>query len=238
MSTASPGDTGEGMKRVMPELERGMAARIQMLEQEIRRLRRLWMATVVGLAVLLGLITALVVVTASHGLPGTVADVVEAKQFLVRDANGAVRGAWGALSDGSLRFTLQSPGSKAGVSVAVLSGGASGITFTDSAGRSRGVLALLPDETMSLTFGDRAGRTRSALGLNPEGSATLVFADRSGAMRAGLGVDSRGTGTFTLRDRLGALLGGAAQIEQAQDQDTMPAAEPLPVRAKSAKPNR
>jgi hypothetical protein len=200
--------------RLMRELERGLTERVQAVERESRRLRRLWMSTVVGLAVLLGLASALVIVSARHGFPGTVADVIEAHQFLIRDQSGTVRGVFGALPDGSLRLSLQAQGSQAGVSLTALKGGASGLTFSDSTGRSRGVLGLLPDETMSLTFGDRSGTTRSVFGLNPEGSATLVFADRAGAMRAGLGVDSRGAGTFTLVERPG---GRAAPFEAPSD---------------------
>jgi hypothetical protein len=186
------------------QLLRHMAERIQGLERETRRLHRLWMGTIFGLAVLLGLAAALVMVSARHGFPGTVADVIESRQFLVRDKTGAVRGALGALDDGSIRLSLQAPGSRAAVTLTALKGGASGLTFTDSVGKARGVLGLLPDETTSLTFGDRNGQTRSALSLNPEGSATLVFADRTGSTRAGLGVDSRGVGTFTVVDRPGA----------------------------------
>ena len=76
------------IRRQMHELERGLTIRIEELARENRRLRRLWMGTVVTGALLLGLATALVVVSARHGLPGTVADVIEARQFLVRDGNG------------------------------------------------------------------------------------------------------------------------------------------------------
>lgn len=200
----------EQTRRLMHELERGLMSRIQNLERETRRYRRLWMATVIALAVLLGLGAALVMVTARHGLPGQVADVVEARQFQIRDAAGTVRAGWGIAQDGALRLTLLAPNSKAAVTMTVLKGGAPGLTFSDTSGRARGVLALLPDETLSLTFADRSGMTRSVLGLNPEGSATLVFADRTGATRAGLGVDSRGSGTFTLMDRRGG------QVEPAE----------------------
>jgi hypothetical protein len=186
------------------QLLRHMAERIQNLERETRRLHRLWMGTLFALAIILGLAASLVIVSAKHGFPGTVADVIESRQFLVRDADGAVRGVFGATNDGDLRLSLQAPGTRAGVTLTALKGGASGLSFSDSAGKTRGVLGLLPDETTSLTFGDRNGQTRSALSLNPEGSATLIFTDRSGSTRAGLGVDSRGVGTFTVVDRPGA----------------------------------
>jgi hypothetical protein len=182
----------------MHELERGLSIRIEEQARENRRLRRLWMGTVVSGAILLGLAAALVIVSARHGLPGTVADVIEARQFLLRDANGAVRGTWSTGPKGSIRLQLQAPDSKAGLSLAVLEGGASGITVRDSAGRSRAVLGLLPDQTVSLLLADENGTTRTVLSLVRGGSSTLVFADRSGNAKVGMGVDAQGQSTLTL----------------------------------------
>ena len=186
------------LRRQMHELERGLTIRIEEQARENRRLRRLWIGTVITGALLLGLATALVVVAARHGLPGTVAQVIEAREFLLRDSKGAVRGTWGTSKNGALRLTLQSPGSKAGLSLASLPDGASGITVRDSAGRSRAVLGLLPDQTVSLLLADENGTTRTVLSLVRGGSSTLVFADRSGDAKVGMGVDSRGQSTLTL----------------------------------------
>jgi hypothetical protein len=221
----------EATRRLMHELERGLMTRIQDLERETRRYRRLWIATVLVLAILLGLGAAVVIMAGRHTLPGQVADVVEAHQFQIRDAEGNARGAWGIDPDGALRLTLLAPNSKAAVTMTVLKGGAPGLTFSDTSGKARGVLALLPDETLSLTFADRSGMTRSVLGLNPEGSATLVFADKTGMTRAGLGVDSRGSGTFTLMDRKGGQVESEAPAaEPAQPADTD---QPPPPRAQT-----
>jgi hypothetical protein len=184
-----PEVTVDPFRRQMLELERGLTIRIEELARENRRLRRLWMGTVVSGALLLGLATALLIVSARHGLPGTVADVIEARQFLLRDRTGAIRGSWATGDKGSMRLQLQAPGSKAGLSLAVLEGGASGITVRDSAGRSRAVLGLLPDEN---------GTTRTVLSLVRGGSSTLVFADRSGNAKVGVGVDAKGQSTMTL----------------------------------------
>ena len=189
-------------RRQMHELEQGLSIRIEELARENRRLRRLWTGTVITGALLLGLATALVIVSANYGLPGTVANVVEARQFLLRDATGAVRGSWSSGDKGSMRLQLQAPGSRAGLSLAVLEGGASGITVRDSAGRSRAVLGLLPDQTVSLLFADENGTTRTVLSLVRGGSSTLVFADRSGSAKVGMGVDSRGQSTLTLPEPL------------------------------------
>jgi hypothetical protein len=137
-------------------------------------------------------------VSARHGLPGTVADVIEARQFLLRDANGTVRGTWGTGENGSMRLQLQAPGTKAGLSLASLADGAAGITVRDSAGHSRAVLGLLPDQTVSLLLADENGTTRTVLSLVRGGSSTLVFADRSGSAKVGMGVDARGQSTLTL----------------------------------------
>jgi hypothetical protein len=193
-----PEAAADPVRRQMHELERGLSVRIEELGRENRRLRRLWMGTVVSGALLLGLATALVIVSARHGLPGSVADVIEARQFLIRDANGVVRGTWGTSNNGALRFTLQSPNSKAGLSLSSLADGASGITVKDSAGRSRAVLGLLPDQTVSLLLADDNGTTRTVLSLVRGGASTLVFADRSGSAKVGMGVDARGQSTMTL----------------------------------------
>jgi hypothetical protein len=185
-------------RRQMHELERGLTIRIEEQARENRRLRRLWIGTGVSGALLLGLATALVIVSARHGLPGAVADVIEARQFLLRDASGAIRGSWATGDKGSIRLQLQAPGSKGGLSLAVLEGGASGITVRDSAGRSRAVLGLLPDQTVSLLFADENGTTRTVLSLVRGGASTLVFADRSGSAKVGVGVDSKGQSTLTL----------------------------------------
>jgi hypothetical protein len=188
----------EPLRRQMHELERGLSIRLEEQSRENRRLRRLWMGTVVTGALLLGLATALVIVSARHGLPGSVADVIEARQFILRDQNGAIRGTWSAGDKGSISLELLAPGSKAGLSLAVLEGGASGITVRDSAGRSRAILGLLPDQTVSLLLADEQGTTRTVLSLVRSGSSTLVFADRSGSAKVGMGVDARGQSTLTL----------------------------------------
>jgi len=166
----------------------------------VSRLSSLRLARCVRVALLLGLATALVLVAARHGLPGTVADVIEARQFMLRDKNGTIRGSWTAADDGSMRLQLQAPGTKAGLSLSVLAGGASGITVRDTAGRSRAVLGLLPDQTVSMLFADENGTTRTVLSLVRGGASTLVFADRSGSAKVGMGVDARGQSTLTMPD--------------------------------------
>jgi hypothetical protein len=232
MTGVKPDAQPDPLLRQMRELERGMTIRTQELERENRRLRRIWMGTLVSVALLLGLATALVIVAARHGLPGSVASVVEARQFLLRDQNGAIRGSWTAAADGSMRFLMQAPGSKAGLSLSVLEGGASGITVRDSAGRSRAVLGLLPDQTVSLLFADENGTTRTVLSLVRGGASTLVFADRSGSAKVGVGVDSRGQSTLTLPEPPESRAAVREELDSsaAEPRPTIPQKQPSPRR--------
>jgi hypothetical protein len=212
-------------------LEGALSHRIDELEREYRRLKRLNLSLMIGLAILLGLGVALVSVSSRYGLPGTVAELVAAKQFMVRGDDGVVRGIWGTAEDGTIRLMLQDSAGRARVKLDLLADGASGLTFADSAGHPRAVFAFLPDQTASLVLADAAQRTRAVLGISADGSPTILFADRSGSTRAGLGVDNRGTGTLTLEDRSGRNLAEPEQPSEVEP-DTATAAPPAPPRGR------
>ena len=182
----------------MPESDTPRAAhdpvlvrRLEGVEQENGRLRRLSMFTMVGMALLLGLAAAAAWMASRGRMPGLVPDVVEGRQFVLRGEDGKVRGAWGFGEDGALRLVMQQGADSRSVKLQLLPDGSAGLTFSDSTGNPRMVLGFLPDATGSLVFADADGRTRSAYGINPNGSVTLVFADRGGRTRTGLGVDQR-----------------------------------------------
>lgn len=166
--------------------------RLSTVEQENRKLRRQGVTMLVVTAVLLGLAGALTWTAARHGLPGFVPDVVEAREFVLRDHDGRVRGAWGHDDQGAIRLVLQDTRSQTSIKLNLLDDGSSGLTFADSSGIPRLVVAVLPDETVNLVFGDRRGVTRTVLGLAANGASTLVFADQGGQSRAAIGVDNRG----------------------------------------------
>ena len=198
--------------------------RLEALERENRRLRRYSTYAFMGLAVLLGLIVALVWVSGRHGAPGTVADQVAARQFVLRDKNGAIRGGWGVAEDGAVRLVLQDPAGQPRVKVSLLQDGTTGLSFADSGGHPRAVFALLPDQTGSVAFADATGKTRSVLGISADGGANIVFADRSGATRAGLGVDGAGRSTFALADRTGEAIAPVTESVGGEAADSQPAA--------------
>jgi hypothetical protein len=183
--------------------EAALSRRLEEVEREYRRLRRFNVILLAIVAIILGLGTALIAVSSRYGVPGTVADIVAARQFVLRASDGTVRGVWGTDKSGALRLVMQDAKGRARTKLNLLSDGSSGLTFSDSAGRARAVFAFLPDESTSLVLADETGKSRVVLGISSEGSATVVFADRAGATRAGLGVDRNGSGSFTLLDRTG-----------------------------------
>jgi len=217
----------EQAARARPEVM--VLNRLEQLERDNRRLQRSASLSFIGIAVLLGLVVALVWVTARHGMPGSVAQEVVARQFVLRDQNGAIRGAWGMAPDGAVRLVLDDPAGRPRVKVSLLQDGTSGLSFSDSGGRPRAVFALLPDQTGSVAFADEAGKTRSVLGISADGSSNIVFADRTGSTRAGLGVDARGQSTFTLADRVSeATAPAVTESVGGEAADSHPAPQPAP----------
>lgn len=205
--------------------ESSILHRLEHLERDNRRLRRYAATMLVVVAMVLGLGAALIYYSVRSGLPGS-PHSVSARQYVLRDAKGEVRGAWGLGEDGAVRFVLSDASGRQRVRLSLLQDGSAGLSFADSADRKLAVLGLLPDHTTNLALTDPAGIPRAVLGVAPNGSSTLVFADQSGSTRAGLGVDSRGLGTFTLAERTG---GGVPELMldtlQAEQGDS---AEPAP----------
>ncbi len=204
---------------LLREVEAVLGRRLEHVEGEVARLRRLSAALAVAL-VCTGLLALWALAAGSGGLrEGRVADVVEARRFLLRDAEGVARGSMGMEADGSVRLRLLDRDARERARLVVLPDGAPGLTLSDRDGRSRAVLGLLPDETSTLAFADRTGSTRTVLGLSSGLASTLVFADPAGRMRVGLGVNESGTPGLTVYE------------------DALPAAappEPAPAPADSA----
>jgi hypothetical protein len=184
------------------ELEAVLGRRVDELEIENIRLRRFvrLLAVAALVAVVLSVGTTLFVQTQR----GSVAEVVQARQFVLRDAAGNVRAVIGSTPEGGSRFSMQDRSGADRLRLTLLADGSPGLSFADAQGRSRAVLAFLPDETANLVFADRTGRTRAVFGLMPDESATLVFADRMGETRVGLGVDASGGAGLSLFERDGA----------------------------------
>jgi hypothetical protein len=95
---------------------------------------------------------------------------LEATQFLLRSADGRIRGVMGIGDDGSV-----------------------GINLNDASGRSRITLDLAADGSPGLDFYDHNGRLRATLALGPAGTPGLGLYDPSGKLRTSLDVPAHET---------------------------------------------
>jgi hypothetical protein len=183
------------------ELEAVLNRRLRQLESDNEKLRRTGALLLIGLLVMVALTTVLVISSVGNGAGRGIAEVVEARSFLLRDADGHARGEFGFTRDGGTRLLLQDRDGRERLRLTLLPDGSPGLSFTDVEGRTRAVLGLLPDETTTLVFADRTGRTRTVLGVSSDESSTLVFADRNGETRVGVGVEADGSAGMTLFER-------------------------------------
>ena len=183
-------------QEIHERIPEALVRRLERLEQKYRRLQGTNRLLVVGVAVLLGTAAA-TVVTLALRLPRLSGDVVQARSFALRDANGRLRGVFGMATDGASQLVLQDERGHARLRLIVLGDGSPGFTLIDQKGRSRAALGLLPDETITLAFADRQGISRVALGLTARQAASLALADSDGVTRAGMGVAADGKSTVT-----------------------------------------
>lgn len=182
---------------VTPDLLREMEAlivrRVEDIERDNQRLRRLLTIVSAGLGV--ALLASLAFLLLGRG---SVTDSVEARQFVLRDQQGTARAVMQMMENGSSGLILQDRDGRERLRLSVLPDGSPGLTLADQYGRSRAVLGLLRDQTVSLALADASGKTRAVLGVPADGSSTLVLADRAGDTRAAVGVDAGGQPSVTL----------------------------------------
>jgi hypothetical protein len=125
-----------------------LAIRLDRLERENRRLKRTGAVALVGIAAL---------VLMGQTTPGEVANVLEAKQFVLRDSRGDTRAVLALGPDGSV-----------------------GLGLSDKAGTARAWLSLGPQGSPSFALFDRAARPRATLRLWPDGVPRLALNDKDG----------------------------------------------------------
>ena len=175
--------------------------RLEEMERRVesgKRSQKLLVGTVLLLTLVLGAVVFRGDLAWTLGLAG-VQPTVEARSFVLTDADGQERGQW-SVEDGAARFLLFDDEERPRARLTVLANGSPGFGVVDEAGRSRIVLGLLPDETGTLVFADPQGSTRVVLGFAPDKSGSLLFADRVGRTRAAIGLDGSGAASLMLGD--------------------------------------
>lgn len=180
------------------ETEALLMRRILQAERDAARLRaqqRVMLGSAVAALLLAG---AALAVAFARTAPSRVAEAVEARRFVLRDAAGVVRATLATRPDGAARVLLLDRGGTPRLQLSLLPDGSPGLTLSDAQGRPSAVLGQLADRTTSLVLADPAGTTRAVLGYAPADGTSLVFAAEDGSTRAWMGVDRRGEGSLTL----------------------------------------
>jgi hypothetical protein len=170
--------------------------RLEKLERSNRRLK------LSGLVVLLGLV--------AFGLMGQTRpplQVVEAQEFVVKDAGGVVRARLGA-SPSAVSLNLSHEGGRASLVVSGGRGQGAHLAVSDSAGKIKGLLLLSP-ETVGLYLSsiDATGPPRSprvVFEVLNQGTGGFAFYDKNGVTRALVGaVSDDGSSLMEVRDASG-----------------------------------
>lgn len=172
-------------------------AHLHDLEDANRRLRRFAWSVLIGAVVVLGGTAAVVAMFATQRLPAP-GSVVQARSFVLQDAQGRVRATWGVTKEGAVQLALQDDQGNPRARMSVLEDGSTGLALVDSGGHPRAALGLLSDGTINLVFADQGGQSRAVFGLTPGGASSIVLADGKGVTRAGLSVATSGKATETV----------------------------------------
>jgi hypothetical protein len=173
-----------------------MLQRLERLERSNRRLK------LGGLAVLIGLAALGVMGQARPPL-----QVVEAQEFVVKDAGGVVRARLGA-SPSAVSLSLSQEGGRANLVVSGGRGQGAHLAVADSAGKVKGLLLLSP-ETVGLYLSpvDATGPPRSprvVFEVLNQGTGGFAFYDRNGQTRALVGaVSDDGSSLVVVQDAAG-----------------------------------
>lgn len=214
-------------EEMVRDLETVLARRMEQVELENQRLRRLNRFSLVGSALALGM-SAAVLVVAGAGRSTVAAESVSAERFVLLGPDGKTRGGWEVGADGSSKLVLHDGSGRSRVGLQALPDGSAGLALADGNGNSRAVLGLLPDQTASLVFADRTGRTRAVFGYSPDDAVNLAFTDRSGVTRAELGVAAAGEASFTLLEEQAAPEPEPATAGEAEAVPAEEEAQPAP----------
>jgi hypothetical protein len=194
-----------------------VSARLERLEREGRRWRRVALGSALALAALLLLGQG----PARAPRPASPARTVEAERFVLRDARGRAGATLGWDADDTPRLALLDPAGRPRAVLAIGAGGAPGLTLYDTDGVTvRAALVVGPDGAPGFALFDPAGKPRLAAALFHRSSATratgarepapaLVAYDAAGVVRATFGIrgsdagfelaDARGTARTILR---------------------------------------
>lgn len=167
-----------------------VVGRLERVERENRRLKR------VGVAVLAGIAA---VVLMGQAVPGR--RDLEAQSFTLLDSTGHLQARLGMLAGGAaLQLFDQNGQGRAALSVRP--DGTPLLSLADGTGKGGATLAVGADRETALLLRDPDGKVRATLGLGPHGVG-LVFTDRQGVSRVGIDVPGDDAARLVLQDGAG-----------------------------------
>jgi hypothetical protein len=193
-----------------------VSARLDRLERESRRWRRVALGSWLAIAALLLLGQS----PPRAARPPSPTRTVEAERFVLRDARGRAGATLGWEAGDTPRLTLHDPSGQPRAMLTVGAGGAPGLTLVDTDGVTvRAALVVGPDGAPGFALFDAAGKPRLAAALfhgstpgrstgGRESAPAIVAYDGAGVVRATFGIrgsdaglelaDGRGTARAVL----------------------------------------
>ncbi len=135
--------------------------RLNRMERENRRWKWLVCTTLVMIAA---------AVVLSQVFPRT---VLEARKFVLRDADGKSRAELGLMTDGTSVLVLNDENEKPGVALSVLPDGPRTLSLLDTDGKTRSVLTARADGDSGLRLFDKNRTHRASLDVNADGKPIL-----------------------------------------------------------------
>ena len=138
-----------------------LVRRLSHMERENRRWR--WLVTVT-------LATLAAAVIVGHLVPRK---VVEARRFVMRDADGRSRAELGMTTDGTSVLVLNDKDERPGVALSVLPNGPRTVSLLDENGKTRSVLTARVDGDSGLRLFDENRTHRASLDVKADGSPIL-----------------------------------------------------------------
>ncbi len=147
----------------------GLVRRLAAIERPNRSKSRVWIAA----AVLLGAGATLVVADKQPQIART----IEARNFVLRDREGNVKGLWETDPNGMPVLSLH-----------------------DKHGSNRAEFRFRPDGSPVLHFLDRDGRERMLVGIDVDGAASMALIGKRGKERVCLGIAKDGWSTLSFYD--------------------------------------
>lgn len=128
---------------------------------------------------------------------------MSAREYVVIDKRGRIRGRMGAGSNGAAGLSLYDTMGTKRAELAVLSDGRAGLDLRDQRGGTRLLMGNAMDGTPCLALSDQAGVRRLSLGVTSDGVAGMDFNDRRQQFRAGMGTLADGSPILVTIDAQG-----------------------------------